>query len=98
MTGLTIVSLFLLTILVSTASAQGGIASCCRVLSSTQIHRELLRSYYIQHKSSCPIQAVVFTTLRGRRICSDHAKIWTKTSMAFLDGKNWQRQHTTFTP
>ncbi|KAM7379166.1 hypothetical protein PAMP_004736 [Pampus punctatissimus] len=98
MTGLTIVSLFLLTILVSTASAQGGIASCCRRLSSTQIHRELLRSYYIQHKSPCPIHAVVFTTMKGKRICADPHKIWTMTSMAFLDGKNWQRQKTSFTP
>ncbi|XP_062285445.1 monocyte chemotactic protein 1B-like [Scomber scombrus] len=91
MTSLTFVSLFLLAI-VSTASAQGGIASCCRTVSNTQIHREQLKSYYVQHKTSCPLHAVVFTTMRGKRICSDPEKVWTSTSMAFLDGKNWQHQ------
>ncbi|XP_053186131.1 monocyte chemotactic protein 1B-like [Scomber japonicus] len=91
MTSLTFVSLFLLTIL-STASAQGGIASCCRKVSKTQIHREQLMSYYVQHKTSCPLRAVVFTTMTGRRICSDPERLWTKTSTAFLDGKNYTRQ------
>uniref|UniRef100_A0A8C2XM72 C-C motif chemokine n=1 Tax=Cyclopterus lumpus TaxID=8103 RepID=A0A8C2XM72_CYCLU len=86
------VSLLLLTIVVSTASAQGGIASCCRELSNTQIQRVLLKSYYKQYTPSCPIHAVVFTTLKGKRICADPGKVWTKTSMAYLVGKNWQLQ------
>eukprot|EP00064_Thunnus_orientalis_P013166 superscaffoldBa00002108_g13203 len=94
MTGLTFVSLFLVTILASTASAQGGIASCCRKISNTQIHRELLKSYYVQNESSCHLHAVVFTTLKGKRICSDPSNLWTKTSKAFLDGKNWHLQHS----
>uniref|UniRef100_A0A8D0D839 C-C motif chemokine n=2 Tax=Sander lucioperca TaxID=283035 RepID=A0A8D0D839_SANLU len=94
MTSLTFVSLLLVTMMVSTASAQGGIGSCCRHLTNTQIHRENLRSYYKQSKSSCPINAVVFTTLRNIRICSNPERMWTQTSMAYLDGKNWQIQHT----
>ncbi|XP_044074266.1 monocyte chemotactic protein 1B-like [Siniperca chuatsi] len=94
MTSLIFVSL-LLTIMVSTASAQGGIGSCCRILSTTQIHRDRLKSYYKQHKPSCPIDAVVFTTLHNKRICSDPYKLWSQTSMAYLDGKNWQLQRIT---
>ncbi|XP_037644680.1 C-C motif chemokine 2-like isoform X4 [Sebastes umbrosus] len=91
MTSLAFVSLLLVAIVVSTASAQGGAASCCRKLSETRIHRDLLKSYYKQDKSSCPINAVVFTTLKGIRICANPNKVWTKTSMAYLDGNNGQR-------
>ncbi|KAF1384001.1 hypothetical protein PFLUV_G00137700 [Perca fluviatilis] len=95
MTSLAFVSLLLVTMMASTASARGGIGSCCRQHSQTQIHRDHLRSYYKQSKSSCPINAVVFTTLKNIRICSNPEKMWTQTSMAYLDGKNWQIQHST---
>lgn len=38
---------------------QGGISSCCPKISTTQVHRDLLKSYYEQHRPSCPIHAVV---------------------------------------
>lgn len=37
----------------------GGIASCCRAISTTQIHRDLLESYYVQHEIPCLLNAVV---------------------------------------
>lgn len=43
----------------------------------------------------CTFFAVIlnrFTTLKGKRICAGPGKVWTKTSMAYLDGKNWQIQ------
>ncbi|KAA8587235.1 C-C motif chemokine 2 [Etheostoma spectabile] len=92
MTSLAFVSLLLVAVMMSTASAQGGIGSCCRQHTNTQIHRDNLRSYYKQSKSSCPINAVVFTTLKNIRICSNPKTMWTQTSMAYLDGKNWQIQ------
>ncbi|XP_053294354.1 C-C motif chemokine 2 [Pleuronectes platessa] len=92
---LNFVSLVLIATMLSTASAQGGIASCCRKASSTQIHRDLLKNYYVQEQPACALQIVVFTTLRGKKICSDPTNLWTKTSMAYLDGKNWQRQNLT---
>ncbi|XP_006786755.2 eotaxin-like [Neolamprologus brichardi] len=95
MKGLTIISLLLVAIMVSTAAAQGGISSCCQRTSNTQIHRDLLKRYYIQQPPSCSISAVVFTTISGRRICSDSSKTWTQTSMAYLDGKDWQKRNNT---
>uniref|UniRef100_A0A3Q1GWV5 C-C motif chemokine n=1 Tax=Acanthochromis polyacanthus TaxID=80966 RepID=A0A3Q1GWV5_9TELE len=92
MTSLSFISLFLLTVMVSTASAQGGIGNCCRKFSDKQIHRDLLKEYYIEDSASCPLHAVVFTRMRGSRICSDPTLLWTQTSMAYLDGKNWQKQ------
>uniref|UniRef100_A0A8D2ZRG1 Chemokine interleukin-8-like domain-containing protein n=1 Tax=Scophthalmus maximus TaxID=52904 RepID=A0A8D2ZRG1_SCOMX len=78
---------------VKTASAQGGIASCCLKIYSTNVARNLLQSYYIQHRPPCPLQAVVFITIRGKRICSDPNSLWTNRSMGFLDGKNWHDKH-----
>ncbi|XP_033960526.1 eotaxin-like [Pseudochaenichthys georgianus] len=95
MTNLVFVSLLMITILVSTASAQGGIASCCRKLLRTQVQREKLVTYYKQNKSACPINAVVFTTRNNKRICSNPNEVWTLTSMAYIDGKNWQLQRLT---
>ncbi|XP_029309667.1 monocyte chemotactic protein 1B-like [Cottoperca gobio] len=95
MTSLAFVSLLLVAIMVSTTSAKGGIANCCRRLSTTQIQRDGLKSYYKQYKSACPIHAVVFTTLKNMKICSDPKKLWTKTSMAYIDRKNWQHKRST---
>ncbi|XP_056277662.1 monocyte chemotactic protein 1B-like [Pseudoliparis swirei] len=90
-----LVSLLLLTIAASTASAQGGIASCCLKLSDTEIQRVRLKSYYHQYAPPCPIRAIVFTSLKGKRICGDPGKVWTKTSMAYLNRRNWQLQQAT---
>lgn len=38
---------------------KGGIGSCCRKVTETQISRDLLKSYYVQRTPSCPIVAVV---------------------------------------
>ncbi|XP_030015835.1 C-C motif chemokine 2-like isoform X1 [Sphaeramia orbicularis] len=92
MAHLTLFSLLLVTILVSSVASQGGIASCCRTTSNTQIHRDRLKSYYIQYPPTCHLHAVVFTTVKNVRICADPEKVWTKTSMAYLDGKNWHIQ------
>ncbi|MEQ2281021.1 hypothetical protein AMECASPLE_026177, partial [Ameca splendens] len=73
----------------------GGISNCCLKITGTKVHRDSLKSYYVEDPSSCTHSAVVFTTIIGRRICASQTNVWTKTSMAYLDGKNWQRRHTT---
>ncbi|XP_077412458.1 monocyte chemotactic protein 1B-like [Vanacampus margaritifer] len=92
MTALNLLSLFVLAVMVPGALAQGGIASCCRKISRTQIHQGLLTKYYIQRPPSCPLHVVVFITLQDKRICADPDKLWTKTSKAYLDGKKCRRQ------
>ncbi|XP_047225174.1 monocyte chemotactic protein 1B-like [Girardinichthys multiradiatus] len=87
--------LLLVTMMVPTALAQGGISNCCLKITGTKVHRDSLKSYYVEDPSSCTRNAVVFTTIMGRRICASQTNVWTKTSMAYLDGKNWQRRHTT---
>uniref|UniRef100_A0A3P8TPB8 Chemokine interleukin-8-like domain-containing protein n=1 Tax=Amphiprion percula TaxID=161767 RepID=A0A3P8TPB8_AMPPE len=96
--------------MVSTASAQGKnnkyicihellvcwcIISCHDDGGNMRILCSYSKEYYIEDSASCPLHAVVFTTMRGNRLCSDPVKLWTQTSMAYLDGKNWQKQHVT---
>ncbi|KAK2822254.1 hypothetical protein Q5P01_022319 [Channa striata] len=77
--------------------AQGGIASCCRKISTTKVRRELLKNYYVQHQPACPLHVVVFTTVEGRRICSDPNEPRTKMNQSYLDKKN-RGPHTTLHP
>ncbi|XP_057712504.1 monocyte chemotactic protein 1B-like [Corythoichthys intestinalis] len=88
MTALKLLCLFLLAVTVPGAIAQGGIPSCCRKISNTQVHRDLLTKYYIQRPPSCPLHVVVFITLQGKRICAKPDKLWTQTSKAYLEGKS----------
>uniref|UniRef100_A0A3B3UCP9 Chemokine interleukin-8-like domain-containing protein n=1 Tax=Poecilia latipinna TaxID=48699 RepID=A0A3B3UCP9_9TELE len=85
MTSIPLILLVLVAVMVPTASAQGGISTCCMKFTSTKVHRELLKSYYQEDKSSCRLQAIVFTTIMDKRICGSPFNLWTKTSMAFLD-------------
>ncbi|XP_077470836.1 monocyte chemotactic protein 1B-like [Stigmatopora argus] len=87
MTTLRLLTLFLLAVTMPGVLAQGGLPSCCRKISKTQVHQDLLTKYYIQRPPSCPLRVVVFITLKGKRICADPHKSWTKTSKAYLQGK-----------
>uniref|UniRef100_A0A8C7XQE5 Chemokine interleukin-8-like domain-containing protein n=1 Tax=Oryzias sinensis TaxID=183150 RepID=A0A8C7XQE5_9TELE len=90
MSSMTFFSLFLVAVLLSQVSTQGGISSCCLKISRTQVHRDFLKKYYVQYPPSCSKHAVVFTTIKNVRICANPNSLWTLTSMAYLDGKNWQ--------
>ncbi|RVE61883.1 hypothetical protein OJAV_G00173640 [Oryzias javanicus] len=96
MSGGTFFSLVLVALLLSSVSAHGGISSCCLKTSRTQVQRDFLKKYYVQRPPSCSLHVVVFTTIKNVRICANPKSIWTLTSMAYLDGKNWlQSQNTT---
>ncbi|XP_077955040.1 uncharacterized protein LOC120816336 [Gasterosteus aculeatus] len=87
MASLAFVSLLLVAIVVSTASAQGGLPSCCQKIRNTRIHRGCLKSYYKQLNPPCAKTAIVFITVKGKRICAAPENWWTKKSMAYLDRK-----------
>ncbi|XP_038127837.1 monocyte chemotactic protein 1B-like [Cyprinodon tularosa] len=87
--------LLLVFVMVQRTLSQGGISTCCLKISGTKVHRDFLKSYYKEDSSSCTQNAVVFTTFSGKRICASPTNLWTKTSMAYLDGKNWARKQLT---
>uniref|UniRef100_A0AAQ6IQZ7 Chemokine interleukin-8-like domain-containing protein n=1 Tax=Anabas testudineus TaxID=64144 RepID=A0AAQ6IQZ7_ANATE len=78
---------------IASTDITGGIGNCCRHISNIQVRREFLKSYHDQYPPSCYLHAVVFTTLHGKRICAAPGKMWTETSKAYLDGKNYHHQH-----
>ncbi|XP_015241529.1 PREDICTED: C-C motif chemokine 4-like isoform X1 [Cyprinodon variegatus] len=94
MMSLNFLLLLVIFLVLPTFSAQ-AIPKCCLQYSRTRFHRGSLKSYYIQDSSLCTQPAVIFTTIKGKRICVNPSKVWTKTSMAYLDGKNWWQRHTT---
>ncbi|KAJ3595133.1 hypothetical protein NHX12_004438 [Muraenolepis orangiensis] len=67
----------------------GGIADCCRKIKNTEVQRARLRSYYEQTSQvGCHLHAVVFTTVKNKRICADPNREWTKLGKAYVDGRN----------
>lgn len=47
------------------------------------------------------VLCIRFTTVCGRRICSDTMRLWTQMSMAYLDGKSLKKRvyvHTSIMP
>ncbi|XP_049603916.1 monocyte chemotactic protein 1B-like [Syngnathus scovelli] len=101
MTALNLVPFFLVAVMLPCVLADGGLASCCRKISDTHVHRGLLTKYYVQRPPACSLHVVVFITVQKKRICADPYKLWTLTSKAYLDGKNshakkndTQRKHT----
>uniref|UniRef100_A0A3Q2XSY7 Chemokine interleukin-8-like domain-containing protein n=1 Tax=Hippocampus comes TaxID=109280 RepID=A0A3Q2XSY7_HIPCM len=69
MTALNLVGLFMVAVMVPGALAQGGVASCCRKISDTQVHRDLLTKYYIQRPPSCALHAVKLQGKYFKQMC-----------------------------
>ncbi|XP_074850542.1 C-C motif chemokine 19-like [Carettochelys insculpta] len=70
---LVILSLCLLLPVSSTNDA----LDCCLRTSSVPIPGKILRDYKVQRRrDGCPIPAVVFVTLRGRRLCAPPHAPW----------------------
>ncbi|KAL6462650.1 hypothetical protein MHYP_G00290720 [Metynnis hypsauchen] len=65
-----------------------GPGSCeCLKTSNTLLRIANIKSYYVQKSGLCAINAVVFTTVKGVKICSDPQKSWVKKAMKSVDGR-----------
>ncbi|XP_036413833.1 uncharacterized protein LOC118798561 [Colossoma macropomum] len=65
-----------------------GPGSCeCLKTSNTALRISNIKSYYVQKSGLCLIEAVVFTTVKGVKICSDSQKPWVKRAMKAVDGR-----------
>ncbi|KAI1891361.1 hypothetical protein AGOR_G00143020 [Albula goreensis] len=54
------------------------VTSCCLKTSQTRPPCGRLKGFHSQKKGRCPVDAVVFTTVKGTTICSDPTKRWVK--------------------
>ncbi|CAL8324410.1 unnamed protein product [Arctogadus glacialis] len=80
-----LVPLLIAVYMACSVSAQGGVARCCLKIKGTEVKLKKLRSYHVQKSPSCRLPAVVFTTVRNKRICAEPNQPWTRKSMAYLD-------------
>ncbi|XP_018611683.2 fractalkine-like [Scleropages formosus] len=79
--------LLLLSLLSATsAKASGPVVSCCLKISETRVPVNKLKSYYVQ-SGVCSVEAVQFTTVKDKTICSDPSDPWAKRAMQDLDAK-----------
>ncbi|XP_036411196.1 eotaxin-like [Megalops cyprinoides] len=69
-------------------SASGGPPStCCLRVSETRLRLDRIRDYTVQNAGICPVDAIVFRTKRGKRVCSDPERDWVKRAMKTVDTK-----------
>lgn len=80
--------------LVLTAS-DGPVVSCCQKTSNTMLERAKIKSYYKQKKGLCPVDAVIFVTVKGKKLCSDPTSAWVKKTMAYVNEKKRARSKAT---
>ncbi|XP_060900405.1 regakine-1-like [Labrus mixtus] len=80
------VALLFFTTWSSLASAtHGPLSHCCDRLFNTKIKLDKIMNYTIQSGGACPIEAVIFQTKSGRRLCSNPEDRWTKRAMLKVD-------------
>ncbi|NWI02291.1 CCL4 protein, partial [Tichodroma muraria] len=57
--------------------------SCCFVYTSRPIPRSMIRSAY-KTSTSCPMQAVVLVTRKGKEVCADPKAHWVQEYLEHL--------------
>ncbi|KAK6484015.1 eotaxin-like [Huso huso] len=69
-----------------TFATVGSIAKCdCLRLTDTVLRPRRIQGFHEQKKDGrCPVDAVVFTTIKGKKVCSDPTKIWVKEAIKKL--------------
>uniref|UniRef100_W5MIT7 C-C motif chemokine n=1 Tax=Lepisosteus oculatus TaxID=7918 RepID=W5MIT7_LEPOC len=66
-------------------ASNGPSATCCLTTSNTKLRPQRIKNYSIQNGTVCPVNAVVFYTVKGKRVCSDPGLKWVKKAMEKLD-------------
>ncbi|XP_062377357.1 monocyte chemotactic protein 1B-like [Sardina pilchardus] len=69
--------------------------ACCPKTTNTVLRQSNITGYHRQERGICPVQAVVFTTVRNIRVCSDPKKPWVKKAVKFIDSKKQQATRVT---
>ncbi|KAI1882740.1 hypothetical protein AGOR_G00238050 [Albula goreensis] len=89
MTTLTAVFLCLAVLVLSPATGQGSgiVSACCLKTRNTKIRVAQISSYFRQNVGRCPVEALVFTSVTGRKICSDSSDPWAKKAKAVVDAR-----------
>ncbi|XP_041118610.1 eotaxin-like [Polyodon spathula] len=75
-------------------NADGGtVPNCCLKVSNTFLPISKIKSHYSQKKDGrCPVDAVVFSTVKEKTVCSDPKKTWVKRVIKQLENKKMTTQ------
>ncbi|XP_041923580.1 C-C motif chemokine 2-like isoform X2 [Alosa sapidissima] len=63
---------------------------CCQETTNTVLRQSNIVGYHRQGGVVCPVEAVVFTTVKGIRVCSSPKKHWVKKALRYIDLKKQQ--------
>ncbi|KAL2085716.1 hypothetical protein ACEWY4_019036 [Coilia grayii] len=64
--------------------------SCCLRTDRTVLSLKNIKDYHMQNVALCPVDAVVFTTVKGIKVCSDPKKPWVKRAVKHFDSMKRQ--------
>ncbi|KAG9340108.1 hypothetical protein JZ751_022033 [Albula glossodonta] len=62
-----------------------SILNCCLKVSETRPCTENIIRYTVQKVGLCPVDAIVFSTQRGMKVCANPEKVWVKKAMEEVD-------------
>ncbi|XP_036910625.1 C-C motif chemokine 26-like [Sturnira hondurensis] len=81
--------LFILSVHLGTATRGSDVARyCCLQFSSKPLPWKFVRSYEFT-RSSCPQQAVIFTTKKGLKVCAELEEKWVQKYISLLKAQQW---------
>ncbi|XP_026169695.1 lymphotactin-like [Mastacembelus armatus] len=66
-------------------ATHGPVQNCCAMWSTTRLRHRQIKNYTMQSGGACPIKAVVFHTVRGKRVCSNPNIQWVKDAILKVD-------------
>ncbi|KAJ8274382.1 hypothetical protein COCON_G00090070 [Conger conger] len=67
--------------------ASSPVVSCCLKTENKKIPVIRVDRYSMQKKGLCPVDAVIFTSVKGITICSNPSDRWAKRAMAIVDSR-----------
>ncbi|XP_056307077.1 C-C motif chemokine 32b.3 [Danio aesculapii] len=68
--------------------------NCCLSTSKINIPMKKVVDYTVQKAGICPIDAIILSTVKGKRICCDPNTEWIKKAMRKVDQKKLRQQNS----
>ncbi|XP_061469015.1 C-C motif chemokine 21 isoform X2 [Rhineura floridana] len=79
------------------ASGYYQVMDCCVRTSPVFIPAKYVRGYREQHiQEGCPVQAVIFITVRGKLLCAPPYALWVKHLKARVDRQRYYSNKRSF--
>ncbi|KAJ8357031.1 hypothetical protein SKAU_G00198250 [Synaphobranchus kaupii] len=74
------------------SATNGPALSCCLTISDTRVHPKNIVNYTVQRIGLCPVEAVVFETRKGKKVCSELGRNWVIRAMDKVDKEKEKRK------